>query len=287
MYSAPFEYHAPTTVADALSLLKKHGENAKLLAGGHSLVPLMKLRLVSPPVVIDLGRVSELAGIREDASALAIGAMTTHRAVESSPIVRARAPLLAEVAAAIGDLQVRNRGTIGGSVAHADPAADWPAALLALDAECVIAGGAKPRRIAAGSFFLDMLKTALEPDEILTEVRVPFPRPGGHAYAKARQPASGFALVGIAVQLALEAGRCRHARVGVTGVGPHPYRATACENALKDRDLTGDLIASAADTVPDGQDALEDLHASAEFRAHLARVYARRALARAAGLSAS
>src|SRR5262245_27959230 len=246
MYPAAFEYHDPTTVSDALALLKQHGDNAKLLAGGHSLIPLMKLRLASPAVIIDLGRVSGLNGISEDSGALVIGAMATHHAVEASPLVRSKAPLLADVAASIGDIQVRNRGTIGGSIAHADPAADWPAALLALNADVQVMGTA-PRSIPASEFFRDLLTTALEPGEILTGIRVPVPPRGGHAYAKVRQPASGFALVGIAVQLGLDAqGVCQSAAIGVTGVAAVAYRAAAVERLLAGRTLNADTINSAA-----------------------------------------
>jgi carbon-monoxide dehydrogenase medium subunit len=281
MYPAPFEYFAPTTMKDALSLLKQHGTSAKLLAGGHSLIPMMKLRLLTPEVIIDLGRVRELTGIREDRGHLLIGAMTTHQTIESSPAVRSHAPLLAEVAPCIGDVQVRNRGTIGGSIAHADPAADWPAPLLALEAEFVAAADGATRTIRARDFFIDMLTTALKPGEILTEIRVPFQSKDGHAYEKVRQPASGFALVGIAVQLELDGATCRDARIGVTGVGSRPVRAERSEAALKGRSLDEQRIREAADHVTDGLDVLDDLHASTEFRAELARVHTRRALQRA------
>ena len=282
MYPASFDYFAPTTVKDALGLLKQHGDRAKLLAGGHSLIPMMKLRLVSPPVIVDLGRIRELAGIREERDHLVIGAMTPHQAVGASSAVNARAPLLAEVAPHIGDVQVRNRGTIGGSIAHADPAADWPAALLALEADFVAAADGATRTIRARDFFVDMLTTALKPGEILTEIRVPFQARGGHAYEKVRQPASGFALVGIAVQLVMDGATCREARIGVTGVGPKPVRAERSESALHGKTVDEARVADAAGHVVDGLEALDDLHASAEFRAELARVHARRALRRAA-----
>lgn len=284
MYPAPFDYHAPTTIKDALALLRTHGDHAKLLAGGHSLIPVMKLRLIAPPVVIDLGRVRELVGIREEGGTVVIGAMTTHAAIEQSALIRSKVPLLAEVAPHIGDLQVRNRGTIGGSVAHADPAADWPAALLALDAQFVVTSGGAPRVIPSASFFLDLLTTALEPSEILTEIRVPVPATGGHAYEKVRQPASGFALVGIAVQLAIERRVCKAARIGVTGVTSHAVRGAASERILQNQPVDAATIALAAEQIASGLDVLDDLHASSEFRAQLARVHARRALARAAGL---
>jgi carbon-monoxide dehydrogenase medium subunit len=280
MYAASFEYHDPATVRDAVTLLRQHGGNARLLAGGQSLIPLMKLRLASPPVIVDLGRVKELTGIREEAGTLVIGAMTTHHAVATSALVRDRAPLLAQAAAAIGDVQVRNRGTIGGSVAHADPAADWPAALLALDASMAITGAAD-RTVAAGDFFVDLMTTAIEPGEILTAIRVPVPT-GRGVYEKVRQPASGFALVGIAVQIAVESGVCRAAALGVTGVAAAPYRATAVEHLLTGKSLNDPAIAAAAARIAEGVEPLSDMHASGEFRAHLAAVHAARAIAAAA-----
>ena len=281
MYPAPFEYFTPSTTKEALLLLKQHGDNAKLLAGGHSLIPMMKLRLLSPSVIIDLGHVRDLTGIREDQDCLIIGAMTTHAALGVSPVVRKRAPLLAEVVPWIGDAQVRNRGTIGGSIAHADPAADWPAALLALDAEIVVAGDSSVRTIASKDFFVDLLTTDLRAGEIVTELRVPVVS-GGHAYEKVRQPASGFALVGIAAQVLVEGHICRDVRIGLTGVSHKPARATATEAALKGRPLDDRRVMEACQHVTDGLDMLDDMHASAEFRVELARVHARRAITRAA-----
>lgn len=282
MYSAPFEYHDPATLRDAVALLNQHGGNARLLAGGQSLIPLMKLRLASPAVIVDLGRVSELSGIHEESGALVIGAMTTHHAMEASGLVEQKAPLLARVAATIGDIQVRNRGTIGGSIAYADPAADWPAALLALDATVTVTGSST-RTVKATEFFVDLMTTAVQPGEILTSIRVPLPVAGGCAYEKVRQPASGFALVGIAVQLAIERGVCSAAAIAVTGVALTPYRASAAERLLQGKALNDATIAAAAALAVDGVEPLADMHASSEFRGHLAQVHAKRALAAARG----
>jgi aerobic carbon-monoxide dehydrogenase medium subunit len=286
MYSSSFDYHRPASLKDAMALLAQHGDRAKLLAGGHSLIPLMKLRLTAPEVIIDIGRLPELSGIRIDGTTIRIGATTTHHAIASSAALQQQAPLLADTAASIGDMQVRNRGTIGGSVAHADPAADWPATLLALDARVVVQGPGGTRTIAASGFFTGLLATALAPGEILTAIEVPVPPPGGHVYAKVRQPASGFALVGIAVQLALDGRTCHRAAIGLTGIADTPSRANASEGLIEGRPLDARIIADAAQHVTDGLDVLEDLHASAEFRGHLARVHAARALRLAAGLTA-
>jgi carbon-monoxide dehydrogenase medium subunit len=289
MIPAPFEYHAPKTLEEALRLMERHGDEARLLAGGHSLLPLMKLRLASPRYLVDLGRLKGLSYIREENGRIAIGALTTHSEIEHSSLLAAKCPLLAETAAHIGDLQVRNRGTIGGSLAHADPASDYPAALLALDGEIVAATTADARSIPAGEFFVDMMTTQLRPGEILTQVRVPSRGPRtGVAYAKLHQPASGFAIVGVAARVTLgKGGTIEQAAVGVTGLGPKPFRATAVERALAGKAASPRLIANAARRAADGIEPLSDLHASGEYRREMAGVFARRAieraLARAAG----
>jgi carbon-monoxide dehydrogenase medium subunit len=283
MIPAPFEYHAPKTLEEALRLMERHGDEAKLLAGGHSLLPLMKLRLAMPRYVVDLGRLKGLSYVREENGRIAIGALTTHAEIERSGLLRAKCPLLAETAAEIGDVQVRNRGTLGGSLAHADPAADYPAALLALDAEIVVASTADARTIAARDFFVDMMTTQLRPGEILTQVRVP-PRGSrtGSAYAKLHQPASGFAIVGVAVRLTLGKGnKIEQVAVGVTGLGPKPFRAAAVERALAGKAASPKLIADAARHAADGIEPLSDLHASRDYRREMAVVFARRALDRA------
>src|SRR5947208_7737399 len=197
MYPAPFDYFRPTSLDEAVQLLAQHGDEAKLLAGGHSLIPAMKLRLAQPKALVDLGRIASLSGIREANGRLVLGAMTTHAEIEASPLVRSKCPLLAEVASHIGDMQVRNKGTIGGSLAHADPAADWPAAVLALDAEIEIAGPGGRRTVKADRFFVELLQTAIGTGEILSEIRVA-PTPRSVAYEKTEQKASGFALCGVA-----------------------------------------------------------------------------------------
>ncbi|MGH7948909.1 MAG: FAD binding domain-containing protein [Candidatus Binataceae bacterium] len=282
MYPASFEYHRATSVKDALSLLQKFGDDAKLLSGGHSLIPMMKLRLAQPAHLIDIAAIHDLAQIREEGGRVVIGAGSTHTQVETSDVVRKRVPLLAECAAEIGDVQVRNRGTIGGSLAHADPAADYPAAVLALEGEIKVEGASGTRTIKADEFFVDLLTTAVKTGEILTSVSfAPLGARTGAAYFKHRQPASGFALVGVAAVVTLDAkGNCERVRVGATGLGAKAFRAKAVETALAGKAPAD--AANAASHVADGIDALGDIHASADFRAELARVYTRRALELAA-----
>lgn len=273
MIPSSFEYRRPETIEEALRLLAQHGEEAKALAGGHSLIPAMKLRLAEPGVLIDLGRIPALRYIRATSDGAAIGALTTHYAIESSDALRASCPLLPLTAAHIGDVQVRNCGTIGGSLVHADPAADWPAAILALDAELEIAGPNGRRTVRASEFFVDLFQSAVQPDEILCEIRVPT-TPASVAYVKTRQKASGFAVAGAAV--VIDAGGS--VRVGITGVAPKPYRATEVEAALNSQPLSESAIQTAAHRAAEGVEPLDDIHASAEYRAHLARVNTARAL---------
>ena len=283
MIPSAFDYFAPRSLEEALQLLAQHGPEAKLLAGGHSLLPLMKLRLAAPRVLIDLGKVGGLSYIREDGGRIALGAMTTHAEIEHSDLLKRRAPLLAETAAEIGDVQVRNCGTLGGTAAHADPAADYPAALLVLDAEFVLASPQGTRTVAARDFFVDMLTTVLAPGEILTEVRLAADGVRtGSAYKKLHQLASGFAIVGVAARVTLEAsGRCAGVAVGITGVAPKPYRATGVERGLGGQTLDSKRIAEAAVQAARGVEPLSDLHASARYRAAMATVFTRRALAAA------
>jgi len=283
MIPTAFEYFRPANLSEALALLEQYKDEAKLLAGGHSLIPLMKLRLAQPQYVIDLGGVKELSYIRESGDHLLIGAMTRHVDVETSDVLRQRCPLLAETARRIGDVQVRNMGTIGGSLAHADPAADYPAAILALGAELRAVSTRGERWIRAEDFFVDMLTTALQPGEILVEVKVPTLGPRtGTAYVKVAQKASGFALCGVAVVLTVDPnGVCQDVAVGITGVAPKAYRARAVEDALRGRVVDASAIANASEKATEGIDPLEDLHASAEYRAHLARVWCRRAIEQA------
>jgi carbon-monoxide dehydrogenase medium subunit len=283
MIPAPFEYQAPKSLDEALRLIERHGDEAKILAGGHSLLPLMKLRLASPRYVIDIGRLKALDYIREDGSQIAIGALVTHAEVESSKLLHEKCPLLSETAAMIGDVQVRNRGTIGGSLAHADPAADYPAAILALDAEIVATSSSGKRTISAKDFFVDLLTTQLRPGEILTEVRVPvLGARTGTAYAKLHQPASGFAIVGAAACISLSAeGRISEVALGITGLGAKAFRAAGVEKALRGKSPDAKLLADATRRAGDGVEPLSDIHASADYRREMASVYSRRALERA------
>lgn len=283
MIPAAFEYHVPKSLDEALRLLDQHGDEAKVLAGGHSLLPLMKLRLAAPRFVIDIGRIRPLDYIREEGGRVLIGALATHAAIETSSVSRAKCPVLAETAAEIGDVQVRNRGTIGGSLAHADPAADYPAAILALEAEIVASSVGGTRSISAADFFVDLLTTQLRPGEIVTEVRVPVNGPRtGAAYAKLHQPASGFALVGVAARVSLSAtGSLERVTVGVTGVAAKAYRATAVEKALLGKQPNEKLLAEAVRGAAKGVEALSDLHASRDYRKEMAAVFAKRALEKA------
>src|SRR6185295_18099989 len=234
MIPSQFDYVAPKTLDEAISLLARNPEEAKILAGGHSLIPARKLRLAMPQMLIDLGRIKDLSYIREDGGRISIGAMTTHYQLESSDRLRDICPLLPETAAQIGDVQVRNKGTIGGSLAHSDPAADWPAAIIALRAELVAVKANGERVIKADDFFVDMLTTALEPGEILREIRINTPSGRfGQSYMKVAQPASGFAVVGVAVNVTRDsAGECQSVGVGITGVASKVYRASAVEQAI-------------------------------------------------------
>ncbi len=283
MIPESFEYHVPKSLAEATRLVSQFGGDGKLLAGGHSLIPLMKLRLASPRHVIDIGRIAELAYIREEGAKIQIGALTTHFQIESSGLLKTKCPLLPETASEIGDVQVRNKGTLGGSLAHSDPAADWPAPILALEAEIQATSARGERWIPGQQFFVDVLATALEPDEILTAVRVPvLPERGGDTYLKLHHPASGFAVVGVAVRVVLdEKGSVAQVAVGVTGVGAKAYRASEVEKVLRGKSPTAKRLEEAASHAADGVDANADLYASAEYRSHLACVYTRRALAQA------
>jgi aerobic carbon-monoxide dehydrogenase medium subunit len=281
MIPQQFEYSAPKTLDEALGLL---AEGAKPLAGGMSLIPMMKLRLAAPEHLVDLGRIKDLNYIREQGGSLHIGATTTHHEVESSALVRGKCPLLAETVSNIGDMQVRNMGTIGGSVAHADPAADYPAALQALEAKIVLKGSNAERTVAADDFFVDMFTTALEPGEIVREVIVPIDAAGtGTNYQKVVQPASGFAIVGIAARLRKSGGKLTMVRIGVTGLSNRAFRATAAEKALEGKAGSAAEIQAAAALVAQGIEANSDLHASADYRKHLAVIYAAKALTAALG----
>jgi carbon-monoxide dehydrogenase medium subunit len=279
MIPQQFDYSAPKTLDEVLGLL---AEGAKPLAGGMSLIPMMKLRLAAPEHLVNLAGVRELNYIREEAGALHIGATTTHHEVESSALVRSKCPLLAEAASNIGDVQVRNMGTIGGSVAHADPSADYPAALQALDAQVVLRGAKTERIVDVDDFLVDTFTTSLEPGEMIKEIIVPLDGAGvGTVYHKVAQPASGFALVGIAVRVRREGEKVVMARLGITGLTNRAYRATRAEAVLLGRTGKPAEIQVAADLVADGMDANADLYASAAYRTHLAKVHTARAIATA------
>jgi carbon-monoxide dehydrogenase medium subunit len=279
MIPAAFEYLRPRSLQEAVALLAAKGEGAKVLAGGHSLLPLMKFRLARPTALVDLGRIPELATIREADGVIRIGPMATHASLAASDLLRRRFLALSEAAGLIGDPQVRHRGTVGGSLAHADPAADYPAPILAFDAEVRVVGPRGERTIRATDFFVDMLTTALRPEELIAEVRLPGPPPGsGSAYAKFPHPASRFAVAGVAAVITLDKGSVQRARIGVTGAAAKPSRATAAEAALTGGPATPERIAAAAAKAADGLECLGDLVASPEYRAHLVCVMARRAL---------
>ncbi len=280
MIPAEFDYYAPASVGEAVSLLQQHGDEAKVLAGGHSLIPLLKLRLSSPPVLVDIGRIPELRGITRTNGTITIGAMTTHAQVERSEELRDAFPIMAEAAAVIGDPMVRNRGTFGGALAHADPAADWPAVALALGARLRVMGPDGERTVSVDDFFVDMLTSALEPGEVLTRIDIPVPGgKTGMSYQKFQHPASGYAVVGAAAVVTLGAdGACQDCRVAVTGAGPKATRQTAVEDALKGQALTPELIARASAHAGEGMDFLGDIYASETYRAHLTKVYTKRAL---------
>jgi carbon-monoxide dehydrogenase medium subunit len=277
---AQFEYLRPGTATEAVDLLRTHGEDARLLAGGQSLLPLMKLRLASPRYLIDIGRLRELSYIREEGSTIRIGGLTTHADIEQSDLLQVRLPLLPEAAACIGDAQVRNRGTIGGSLAHAHPAADLAAVMLALEAEMVPQGIKGRRRVRAADFFVGMFATALQSDEMLVEICIPvLPSGTGAAYLKVEDKASHFAVVGVAAVVGMDSGgTCRFARIGVTGVGASPFRAGTAEAALMSKQLDQPTLAAAARHVVEGVQPLSDLFASGDYRAHLVQVYAARAV---------
>jgi carbon-monoxide dehydrogenase medium subunit len=280
MYPAAFDYHTPTTLQEALGLLGRLGDEAKLLAGGHSLVPMMKLRLAQPKHVIDLRKVPGLTGIREDDGAIVIGAMTTHWQVESSPLLREKCPIVSDTASVIGDPAIRNLGTIGGSLAHADPAADMPATAIALGFEFVCQGPQGRRTVKVDDWFQGLMQTAVRDNEILVEIRIPaWPAGTGGAYLKFPHPASRFAVVGVAAVVTLDGkGVCTKAGVGVTGAGTKAVRARGVEAGLQGKTLDAATIEAAAQKAADGIDVQADLQGSVEYKQHLCRVFARRAL---------
>lgn len=281
---AAFEYHAATSVDEAISLLQQYGDDAKLLAGGMSLIPTMKLRLAQPAHIIDLGRVSGLSYIREEDGAVVVGAMTPYRQIETSDVLASNFAILPEGTSVIGDPAVRNRGTIGGSAAHSDPSADMPGIVLALKADLVAQGPNGTRTIKADDFFLGTFETALQPDEVLTELR--FAKPAAHtgsAYEKLENKASHYAVAGCAAVVNLDdTGTCTAASVVITGAGSKATRASAVEAALVGKKLDAATITDAASHASEGLDLIEDIHGSKGYRSQMAQVMAKRAINAAA-----
>ena len=281
MIPAQFDYVRAGSVDEAVAALAEHGDDAKVLAGGQSLIPLLRLRLSYPEVIVDVGRVDEMRGVRDDGGAIVIGAMTTHYDVLHDPLVREHAGLIADATTTVADPAVRHRGTFGGALSHADPAGDLPAVAVALEAQMVIAGPGGRRTVAATDFFVDYLQTAVGPDEVLVEVRVPKHTGWGHHYEKFHRVAQSWAIVGVAAVVRRDDGSIGEARVGLTNMGATPVRATAVEQALAG--AAPDAVAAAAEHAADGTSAPNDLNGKADYREHLARVLTRRALAAAAG----
>ncbi|MEU6576682.1 xanthine dehydrogenase family protein subunit M [Streptomyces sp. NPDC046805] len=283
MIPPSFDYARPASVDEAVRVLADAGEDAKVLAGGQSLLPLLRLRLAFPELVVDVGRIPELHGVREEGETLVIGALTTHHDVISDPLVRRHAGLLAAATATVADPAVRHRGTLGGALAHADPAGDLPAVVLALDAELVAAGPNGRRTIPAREFFLDYLQSALEPDELLVEVRVPKADGWGFHYEKFHRVAQAWPIVGVAALVRRDNGHIAEARVGLTNMGATPLRAAAAEQALAGAG-DADAVARAAESAAEGTRPSQDMSASPEYRAHLARVLTKRAVLTATGM---
>jgi carbon-monoxide dehydrogenase medium subunit len=283
VHASPFEYHRPANLAEAIALLGELGDDAKVIAGGQSLVPLLCMRFAQPRHLIDIRRIGSIGRIREERDALVVGAAVTHATIERSALVRSRMPILSEVAGMIGDPAVRNMGTIGGNLALADPASDWPAVTLALGADVAVAGAQGERRIAASRFSRGLLVTAIEPTEMMTSIRFPVPPlRTGSAYAKHAHPASRFAICGVAALITLDdAGLISRARIAITGLGQTPGRAAAAEEALLYRRPEAAVIEAAAALAANGLDLRADANGTVAYKSQLARVHTRRAIARA------
>ena len=282
MIPLSFDYEVAESVDHAIELLGQHGDEAKILAGGHSLLPIMKLRLAAPAVLVDLGRVEELKYVRDEGDHVAIGAMTRHTDVEHNDILQEHCGLLAYTASLVGDPQVRHRGTIGGSISHGDAASDLPSALLALEGTFVVKGPGGERTVAAGDFFQDYLQTELAPDEVLTEIRIPkLGQNAGWSYKKFNRRAQDWAVVGAAAVVERSNGSISSARIGLTNMGSTPLRATAAEGTLSGADASS--VAEATSSADEGTSPASDIAASAEYRRHLARVLTRRAVEEALG----
>ncbi len=282
MYASSFDYYRPKNLKKAIALLRKH-KDAKILAGGHSLLPAMKLRVTSPSALVDIGHIKGLDGIKAGKTSIQIGAMTTQAEIAASKDLKKACPILAAAAAQIGDLQVRNRGTIGGSLAHGDPAADFPTVIVALGGKLTATGSRGTRQIPAEKFFKDIFTTALKPSEVLTSIQVPAMRPGmGGVYLKHRHPASSYAVVGVAAVVTMKKGVCSDVKLVVGGVSANPVVVSGASKPLVGQAPTaGAISATAAHVVEAIRDPLSDLYAAGEYRVHLATVLAGRALAQA------
>ena len=279
MIPASFDYVAPRTLPEAVAELVKHGQEAKVLAGGHSLIPLMKLRLSTPSFLVDIGRINNLNYIREEDGHVAIGALTTHHDIQLSELIRRKLPVLSSAAGQIGDPQVRNRGTIGGAAAHADPFGDFPTCLLALDAEFAVVGPKGERKIAARDFFVDTFTSALEANEVLREIRIATPPEGTKGtYLKFSRRSQDWAIVAVAAQVTVSGHEVKNVAIGLTGMGSTPLRAKGVEQALRGKAGHEDEIRAAAEHAAEGSNPTQDLNGSPDYRRHLAKVLTRRAL---------
>jgi carbon-monoxide dehydrogenase medium subunit len=279
MVPGSFEYYAPRSLEEAVKILAEHRDDVKVLSGGQSLLPLMKMRLSKPAYVVDIGRIPGLDGISEQGDSLIVGALVTHAQVEASELLKNKCPLLPQTATTIADVQVRNRGTLGGSIAHADPAGDWPAAILALDAEIKVTGPSGERWVKCEDFFLGLLMSVLEPDELVTAVKVPVTGKDKTAYMKAAPRSSGFAVVGVAVRLGMDSsGNCARAAIGITGVTDKAYRPARTEQMLVGKKIDKQTIDGAAAESTRNIEVIEDINGSSEYRKHLTEVYPARAV---------
>ncbi len=279
MSPGSFEYYAPRSLDDAVKYLAAHRDDVKVLSGGQSLLPLMKMRLSKPAAIVDIGRIPGLDTITEEGNNLIDGALVTHAQIESSELLQKKCPLLPQTATTIADVQVRNRGTIGGSIAHADPAGDWPAAILALDAEIQCFGPNGERWVKCDDFFLGLLMSVLEPDELVTAIKMPITGSDKTAYLKAAPRSSGFAVVGVAVRIGLDgSGNCNRAAIGITGVTDKAYRPQRVEQMLTGQKLDVETIEAAAAESTRNVEVIEDINGSSEYRKHLTEVYVARAI---------
>lgn len=284
MIPSNFDYVAPSTVDDAVAALSEAGEDAKVIAGGQSLMPVLRLRLAAPSVLVDLSRIDELRGVRDDRDALVVGSMTTYYTLLGDPLVSKHALLLADAIRTVADPQIRHRGTLGGAISHADPAGDLCAPVLALDATMTAEGPSGRRSIPASEFFVDYFTTALQPDEILTEIRIPKHTDWAAHYEKLHRVAQAWSIVAVAATVDVDQGTIRQARIALTNVTPVPVRARSVEEALIGQSAGEDVIRAAAEHAVDGMDPMSDGNADADYRSHLAKVLTRRAVATAAGV---